>query len=98
MKVIRSLVNWLLHHPVWGGIAIEAFLVGLFVVFPAGPCNAPVVGVAVMLLHSPAALLIEMFHIHMSGQYQAMLIAGLMVPIWVGILAAIQHVRLLRKR
>jgi hypothetical protein len=73
-----------LKHPLWSGLAFEGLLVLLFCLFPAGACNSPPVGVAVIFLHYPAVFFVERaLGIGFSGT-QAVLSAALMIPVWIG--------------
>ena len=81
----------LLRHPVLSGLGFEALLVVLFLFFPVGSCNAPAIGVAVVVLHYPAGIFVErVLGIGFSAK-QAALTAALMAPIWICLLLAVRH-------
>jgi hypothetical protein len=72
----------ILRHPVWSGLAFEGLLIVLFMLFPAGACNSPIVGVFVLYAHYPALLFAErVLDIGFSAK-QAMLSAAMMIPVW----------------
>jgi len=68
------------------GVAIEALFAGLFILFPVGPCSAPIIGIGIVYLHYPAL----MFAGHVLGitayGRQLVLAPLLMVPVWVALL------------
>ena len=49
----------LLAHPILCGLGVEASLIGTFLLFPVGSCNAPLPGIAVLYLHQPGFLFSE---------------------------------------
>jgi hypothetical protein len=85
-------MKWILRHPVWSGVGFEAVLATLFLFFPVGPCNAPTVGVAVVILHYPAGIFVErVLGIDFSGA-QLLLSAALMIPVWICVLLCVRRI------
>lgn len=81
-----------LRHPVWSGLALEGALIVLFMLFPCGSCNWTAAGGLVVYAHYPALLFVEdVLGIGFSGT-QALLSAGLMIPVWVGLLFALRWI------
>ncbi len=84
-------MNALLRHPIWTGLAFEGVLATLFMLFSVGPCNAPIVGVAVVVLHYPAGFFVERVLGIGFSPLQLLLSAAFMVPIWVSLLFCIRY-------
>jgi hypothetical protein len=76
----------LIPHLIVTSVAIEALLACLFILFPVGPCSAPVIGIGIVYLRYPAL----MFAGHVLGitayGRQLVLVPLLMVPVWVALL------------
>ena len=74
----------LLTHPFVAGIVIECVLVGLFLLFPVGPCEASYIGIGVLCVHLPAVFLVAGLGI---GESSVQLAAAplLMLPFWIGL-------------
>jgi len=86
VKIIKKLLIFVLNHPILSGCIFEAILLLLFMLFPAGACNSPIVGVVVVYAHYPALFFTE----RVIGIYyqsaQLFLAAILMTIVWIGIL------------
>jgi hypothetical protein len=86
MDIMKTVLKFLVRHPIWTGLAIEAVMVFLFWIFPAGACNWPLVGGAVIYIHYPALLFVEKV---LGVPYSAMQFfasVGLMTLLWIGLL------------
>ena len=81
----HNVMKFLFRYPVLSGLLLEALLILLFCLFPAGACNAPFLGIVVVYLHFPALLFVEgVLGIGFSAK-QLLLSAGLMVPVWIAL-------------
>jgi hypothetical protein len=89
-------VRVLLRHPILTGVSFECVLVLLFGFFPEGPCNQPLVGVAVMYLHYPAFFVTDVvLGLDVPDLWSLALAAVLMVPVWIVLISGLS--RLLRR-
>lgn len=86
MVPLKSVLKFFVVHPVLGGLSIESVLVLLFWIFPAGSCNTPVVGVAIIYAHYPALLFLERILGVPYSSVQFFASVGLMTVLWVGML------------
>jgi len=81
----------LLRHPIVCGLGVEAALVGTFLLFPVGSCNAPLPGVIVLHLHYPA-FLFSQHVLHLTTDAQHLVVAPLlMAAVWISMAAAVRR-------
>lgn len=63
------------------GTVAEGILVGLYFLFPVGPCAGSIIGVGVMALHAPAAIIVSKF-LPNGSAIGSLVVPALMVPLW----------------
>ena len=88
----------LFAHPVLCGLGVEAVLVGTFLLFPVGSCNAPLPGVAVLYLHYPGFLFSEHVLRFTSDRQHLVVAPIVMAAVWVTIFAAAGYIIRARAR
>lgn len=81
------------------GLLFEILQIAVFMVFPVGPCNAPLPGVVVCYLHTPSFWVLNLLGVSWPGE---LLLAPLIqTPVWIvlcyAILGAVHHVRRRRR-
>lgn len=90
MKILKCILKFVLRHPVWTGLAIEAVIIFLFWLFPAGAGNSPLIGVAVIYAHYPALLFVERVLGVPYSEVQFFASVGLMALLWIGLIFVIR--------
>ena len=88
----------LLAHPILCGLGVEASLIGTFLLFPVGSCNAPLPGIAVLYLHQPGFLFSE-YVLRFTSDRQHLVVAPIvMAAVWVSIFAVAGYIIRARAR
>jgi hypothetical protein len=85
METLKGVLKFVVRHPIWTGLAIEAVMVFLFWLFPAGAGNSPLIGVAVIYAHYPALLFVERVLGVPYSAVQFFASVGLMALLWIGL-------------
>ena len=63
------------------GMVFEGILVGLYFLFPVGPCAGSMIGGTVLVVHSPAVIIVDKL-LPNSSAMGNFVVPALMVPLW----------------